>query len=386
MSNDKISEVRLRRITIALALGLSLGVLLYLAVGNRENAAFFQGDFPAFYAAAEIVWTGRGEELYDYALQRELETHHWPDFKGSFYIYPYPPFFALFLSPLASYSPLQAKAIASVFLFVALLGAMVLARRSSDFIRCHFLFALVYLLSFVPLQMAIAGDQNTTLSILCFALMYGAERKGLPFLTGMFASLLLYKPQFGGLVFIYLLVRGRRVELIGWGLGALLLYLFGTLVLGLSWPSIWFESATNFGNLNFTINNYNMISLAGVMYWLSDLVMGSGTQGLPWAYLISAVLLMFSAWYVRRNPKYFVLVPVLTLWLSPQTLFYDVSIALFYFLCELRPYNNSDFNLLAGIWFYGIMAFIFRDLVTFPLFSVLLLGILYFHFPKLVRS
>ena len=58
-----LTQRRLERITLALGLGLMLGVLLYLLKGEPAGSALFRGDFPAFYAAAEIVWTGRGAEL-----------------------------------------------------------------------------------------------------------------------------------------------------------------------------------------------------------------------------------------------------------------------------------------------------------------------------------
>ncbi|WP_295438877.1 glycosyltransferase family 87 protein [uncultured Thiodictyon sp.] len=379
----EITEARLRRITLALGVGLLLGVFFYLGAGKRENSSFFQGDFPAFYAAAEIVWTGRGADLYDFGLQRALENRHWPDLGGGYYVYPYPPFFALLLSPFASLSPLVAKGLASTCLFTALLVALALARKSSAFVHRHFLFSLVYLLTFVPLQIAIVGVQNTALSILCFALLHWASQNGRPLLTGLCASLLLYKPQFGAIVFLYLLGRGRRSELIGWSFGALVMYFLGTLVLGVSWPLIWVRAAFRFGDINFTINDYNMISIAGVMYWVFDAVFGVGAPGLPWAYLLSVTLLAFSVWYVRRDEHRFVLVPHLALLFSPQTLFYDVAIAIYCLMRDLRPSDPSDFKRLAAIWIYGVIAFLLRDLVSFPLFSLLLLAILWLHFRRM---
>ena len=141
----------MRRYSLALALGLGLGWLLYLVAGEREGSAVLRGDFPAFYAAAELVWSGQGAALYDFEQQRALENRIWPDFAGDYYVFAYPPFFALLLAPLAALSPLAAKALTSLLLVAALLGALRLLRPISDFVRQKFAFTLVYLLTFAPL-------------------------------------------------------------------------------------------------------------------------------------------------------------------------------------------------------------------------------------------
>jgi hypothetical protein len=382
MPNFELTDARLRRITLALAIGLVLGVLLYLAAGKREESSFIGGDFPAFYAAAEIVWSGRGADLYDYKLQRELENRHWPDFSGNFYVYAYPPFFALLLSPLAALSPLVAEGLASALLFASLLAALALTREVSPFVRRHFLFSLIYLLTLVPLEISIVGVQNTALSILCFAFIHWASQTERPLLTGLGASLLLYKPQLGALLFLFLMSRGRREELMGWGFGALVLYLLGTLVLGAFWPLVWAQEAAHFGEINFTINDH-MITLAGVMYWIFENALGAGARGLPWAYALSTTILLLSILYARRDEKRFALVPYLVLFLSPQSLYYDLGIAVFCFLRDLRPGNTKDFMILGAIWLYSVTAFALRRSVSFPLFAVPLVAIFWIHFRRI---
>ena len=377
-----VTKQRLSRITLGLGLGLTLGVLLFLLKGEPAGSALFRGDFPAFYAAAELVWTGRGTELYDFDLQRELENRHWPDFGGSYYIFAYPPFFALLLSPLAALTPLAAKVVSSLILFAALLGALRLLRRISPFVREHFTLVLVLLITFAPLQMALFGVQNTSLSILLFSLVFWASRQGYPGLVGFSAALLLYKPQFGALLFLFLLGRGQKNELLGWGLGALGLYLLGALVQGPAWPIIWLRAATAFGDLNFTINAGNMISLAGLMYWIGEAWQGEGARLLPWAYGIAACLLPLAVVYVRRDPRQFVLAPHLVLWLSPQTLFYDVAISLVCLIQDFRAGSGRDLCLFGLLWLYGMVALLLRDGVSFPLFSPLLLTLFAVHMHR----
>ena len=235
------------------------------------------------------------------------------------------------------------------------------------------------MLSFVPLLIAIVGVQNTALSLLILALVYAADQPDRPWLMGFTAALLLFKPQFGVLFFLFLLARGRTAELLGWALGALLLYLLGTLILGPAWPFTWLQAASQFGTLNFTINGHNMISLAGLAYWGGETLWGNGAAILPWAYLVAGVLLLVSAWYVRGDDRRRVLAPALVLLLSPQTLFYDLAIAVFFLLQGLRPGNRQDLLILAGLWLYGFVALMLRDATSFPLSAPLLLAVLWLH-------
>ena len=380
-SPPQVTSAPLRRYSLALAVGLGLGWLMYLVAGQREGSAFLRGDFPAFYAAAELVWSGQGGELYDFERQRALENRIWPDFAGDYYVFAYPPFFALLLAPLAALTPLAAKALTSLLLVAALLGALRLLRPISDFVRQQFAFTLVYLLTFAPLQISLVGVQNTALTLLLFALVHWAAQAGRPLVMGLAAALLLYKPQFGALVLVYLLAwgwgnplpgGGLRALVMGWGLGALALYLLGAVVQGWDWPLTWLTAAGQFGDANFVINDTNMISLAGLVYWVADRGLDLGAAALPLAYLAAAVLLALSAAYVRRAPARLVLVPPLVLLLSPQTLFYDITLALQSLILILRPGQTRDFLILAGIWLYGNVALLLRDTFDFPLFAPLL--------------
>ncbi len=376
MLHFSLTPARLQRLTLALLLGLVVGYLLFLVAGKREGSALLRGDFPAFFAAAELVWTGRGAELYDLGQQRALQNHHWPDFAGGYYIFAYPPFFALLLAPLAALPPLAGKALASLLLFAAFFGSLLLARRVSAFVSRYFLFTFIYLLTFAPLQIAIVGVQNTALSLFLFALVLWGIHSQRPWWTGLSAALLCYKPQFGALLAPFLLARRQRGEVLAWGLGLLGLYLLGVPVQGWTWPLAWLAAAHQFGEVNFTINAHNMISLAGLSYWFFAASLGAGATVLPWAYLGSAVLLLLSVWYLSRDPRRLVLAPALVLLCSPQTLFYDIAIALLALLTQLRPGEPRDFLILAAIWLYGAVALVMRDQFAFPLFSPLLLVII----------
>ncbi len=378
-----MTDARIRRITAALALGMLFGLAFYLAFGERKDSSFQRGDFPAFYAAAEIVWTGRGGDLYDFALQKEIENRHWPDLTGRYYIFPYPPYFALIISPLAALPPLTAKAVASGLLFVCVLGAFATSRAVSPFFQRHLSFSVFYLLTLVPLGGSIVGVQNTTISLLIFCLFYWSVRTRNHVLTGIASSTLLYKPQFGAPLSLFLIGRGKHAELAGLLLGALTFYLLGSLVLGWSWPLTWANAAMGFGSLNFSTNGHNMISFSGLCYWTFEHFFSRGSQALLWAYLSSATLLVYFISYVRNREDRLILIPYLILFLSPQTLFYDLGIAAFFFTRDLRPYHATDFLILGLLWFYCAIALLARDQVSFPLFTPPLLALFIIHARRL---
>lgn len=366
-----------------MGLALLLSFLLFLTVGSREQSALFRGDFPAFYVAAEIVHSGRAARLYDYSLQRELENSYWPDFGGTFLVFPYPPFFALILSPLAALPPLTAKAVAAGFLLAFLFGSLFITRPISAFVRTHFLFVVFYILTLPPVAISIVGGQNTALSILCFALVQYGIKSQHRWLTGFAAALLLYKPQFGGLLFLYLLGRRDKRELAGWGIGASALYLLGAWALGVNWPILWLQAAHHFGEINFVINDYNMISFVGLVYWVFETSLGAGSQALLWAYVCSAIIILVSIVYVVRDAQRFALVPYLVLLLSPQTLFYDIGIAAFCFVRDLVPYNIPDFKLLGVIWFCSAVGLLVRGSASPLLFVFLLSAMLWIHSKRI---
>ena len=60
---------------IAFAFLAAQMVLLLLPADLRaEQGVRIGGDWPAFYAAAETVWTGQLNALYDWGTQRELQA------------------------------------------------------------------------------------------------------------------------------------------------------------------------------------------------------------------------------------------------------------------------------------------------------------------------
>jgi hypothetical protein len=178
-------------------------------------------------------------------------------------------------------------------------------------------------------------------------------------------------------------LRWRKNELIGWSFGALVLYALGILVLGPLWPLIWLQEAKVFGDINFMINGFNMISLAGLSYWLSGLLVGDGSFLLPLGYIASLAGLLISHLYFRANEKRLLLIPYCVLLFSPQTLFYDLGIAVFFYIQALGASQEKSFHLLALLWLYCSAAILLRYDTSAPLFLLPLLMLLWGHFRRI---
>jgi len=330
------NQERRTRVFWALLIGLCLGLLLYLFFGNRQQASFFSGDFPAFYAAGYIVAQGWGHELYNYDLQRNIENLFWPDFDGEMYIFAYPPFVAAILAPLGFLAPLSAKFFFNAMLAYFMFLALVILRKHSPALTQDFRLSFLLALSFSPVFVSIVGAQNTAISMLLYAAMVAAGLRRThmsDFVLGICAGLFMYKPQYALTTIPVALILGRHRALFGVMLVAAFYYLLGAAVQGFFWPLLWLEEANRFGNINFTINADIMISVVGGFYALSSFLSESPERSLILGYIISGILLFSYLIYclktqTKEGSRLSVLClmgPVMVL-VSPQALFYDLGI------------------------------------------------------------
>jgi hypothetical protein len=175
-------------------------------------------DFIQFYAAAVSVVRGDAARLYDQAFQYSLQAELVGINPTGAYNFNAAPWLVFLFLPF-SFLPFKA-AYAAWILFQAtcLLVVMYLLkiqRRSA-----------VYLLSFFPIFAAFSYGQNGTFLLLLFTLTWHLLGKESPFLAGLTASLISYKPQFmTGLFLLWTLDRSRHRALLGacTGVGGLLL-------------------------------------------------------------------------------------------------------------------------------------------------------------------
>jgi hypothetical protein len=208
---ELLTEERLRLYPRALLGALCVALLLAVAqAGSGDPAARLGGDYPAFHAAGELVWQGRGAELYDAAVQEAAQQPYMPD--GGWLPFPYPPPLAVAHALLAPLPYGLAFAVHTLVLLGALAGAAA-ALRPVLGLRWPREALVVALLCFPPMFRALLGGQGTPLIALLVAGSVRALHDERPVVAGVVAGLLLYKPQLGlplvGLVALH--SRGRSV-------------------------------------------------------------------------------------------------------------------------------------------------------------------------------
>ncbi len=104
-AKSRLTEERLRvypRAELgAMALGFALLLLSPDGVGTIQGDP--GGDFRAFYAAGEIVRSGRAASLYDWSAQLAAQAAIAPGSTREFLPFAYPPFVALAYAPLSRF-------------------------------------------------------------------------------------------------------------------------------------------------------------------------------------------------------------------------------------------------------------------------------------------
>ncbi len=319
-----------RRLTYAWIAGGALWGAWLLSVllgpGNMDLAGQVIGtDYIQFFAAGETLRQGQSAELYNFSYQSQLQQAVAGPGLTSFHAFITPPFLAWLYVPFSilPYSwSFVTWSIMSIFLLWASIKLVTAGQPFKNFL---------WSLTWFPIFAAISFGQNSLLSLFLFSLTYWLWKKDKYLLSGMAASLLLYKPQLVlGIGLLWLLEwRGSWKSLLGLILG-------GGVLAGLSFwllpdaSRAYIELARNF--------------LPGMIYqdqfpfWHMHSLRGFWTLLLPGNRVISEGLsLIFSAlgvvafvYFWRRNREnkelLFAAAICLTIWITPHAMIYDWSI------------------------------------------------------------
>jgi hypothetical protein len=266
----------------------------------------------------------------------------------------YPPFYALCFAPTSYLSYEASWLVWSALSFLALvLTGRLLGIAAADWIGwsvCYF-----------PVFAAISYGQNSLISLLVLAAAYALWQADRPFLAGLTAGLLLYKPTIlvgVGLLWLLDLRRSWRC-LAGLVYMGVILVDIGLIVL----PSV---SVAYIHSLGETVGMTNRHSLAKLYasqgFWML-LLPGFDRLTHPLSLLTCAAgLAVFLAfwWRIRDSkPQSYALAVLSTLWLTPYAMLYDWSILLLpaALLWRERPDLRSRWLLLfALIWLAAIVS------------------------------
>lgn len=345
MSNRVFTYSRSYRLSIAIAISLLAANIIVAFRDTEETSSVRRGDFPAFYAAAVIFSSGKQANLYNEALQRDVQNQFFPALNGSFLPYAYPPFVAIILSPLAKLSPLLAKGIYTVMMIIflgltSIVMTKLLHRHPRDAI---IIFAVLF--SFGPVLSGVSAAQNISISMMLYAvacLMIARKGKHNEFLSGLVLGFWLFKPSFVPLVLFFALFGACFSLLLGALVPAALYYALGAVEFGWSWPTEWLSIARNFSKQDLITNCFQMVSIRGFTHALLQTFpftfsfrFGISLAGLLLALLIFSltayrfllVLRLTEARQQALEELFFLLGPAITL-LTPHALYYDLGLCL----------------------------------------------------------
>ena len=373
---------RIRRIAIALLIALALALawvgLDPLGSLSGPLTSVKLGDFPAFFSLAAIAAGSEPHRLYDFALQREIQNQIWPQLQGALLPGIYPPYVALLARPLVWLGPLWGHVVwGALQLLFLILTARAITRINSRLAE-YSVEILAGLLLCAPVLLGVFGGQLIAASMfiyaLCFIYQGRRDLRG-EIIFGSLIGLWFFKPHYA-LIMLMLPVIQWRVRVVATtALVATILYLLGSLVLGLDWIATWCDALTRFTPMNIIPNARQMTGLLGAVTGMPD----QANSALAWAALaLTTALLLRLAFAARQSlskpiglPKFLPLFGVTVVLATPQANFYDLGLALVA-LCSVLSLKTHKQLYLLGIWCGACgLASALRTVTPLPLFLIL---------------
>ena len=373
---------RIRRIAIALLIALALALawvgLDPLGSLSGPLTSVKLGDFPAFFSLAAIAAGSEPHRLYDFALQREIQNQIWPQLQGALLPGIYPPYVALLARPLVWLGPLWGHVVwGALQLLFLILTARAITRINSR-LADYSVEILAGLLLCAPVLLGVFGGQLIAASMfiyaLCFIYQGRRDLRG-EIIFGSLIGLWFFKPHYA-LIMLMLPVIQWRVRVVATtALVATILYLLGSLVLGLDWIATWCDALTRFTPMNIIPNARQMTGLLGAVTGMPD----QANSALAWAALaLTTALLLRLAFAARQSlskpiglPKFLPLFGVTVVLATPQANFYDLGLALVA-ICSVLSLKTHKQLYLLGIWCGACgLASALRTVTPLPLFLIL---------------
>ena len=323
-----LTEERLRVYprAVLVALGLALGGLVLSPNGVGTIHGDPGGDFRSFYAAGEIVRSGRAASLYDWSTQLATQAAITPGATRDFLPFAYPPFVALAYAPLSRLDFRLAYGLSTFGMVFMVYAAVLLLVPVFRRIGSQPLAVFVALLFFYPVLRAVGG-QTSAVGIVLIALVWRCLHDERELAAGAAMAFLFYKPQLAlPLICLAALLRRPKI-LVGFAGATALLYAVGAAVSGWSWLFEWWSQIGEFkqaqlGNLHNSISVLGFVeSLIGVG---SPAAMGIGA--LLSAALAVGIALIWLQARVSLNLRMAMTCCALVL-IPPHSLYYDAGIA-----------------------------------------------------------
>jgi hypothetical protein len=350
-------EWRMRVYPVAIIVALAATVVLAATAntGTGGPDRRLGGDYPAFYAAGEIARNGDWDHLYDAGTQQAAQSGLLDDAEGFLY-FAYPPPVAAVYAPLAGLAYRWSYLAHTLLMALALWGAIAMARPMVPLVDRFPVAAFAGALLTYPLFRAVTGGQNTALTLLLVVAAARFEREGRLGAAGIAVGLMLYKPQFGVVFLVLLIVRRQWKSVASASVVAGAMWAVSAVLIGADWVNGWWSQAAEFARLNADVNAPNVVSLPGAL----GHVLGTAGDVVGWlgaAVLVGGLVALW--WRVpgadpRAIYAFTAAVAVLAL---PQPLFYEAGLVVFLGALVVGRHARSGLVLAgtgAAVWIQPI--------------------------------
>jgi len=315
------------------------------------------GDYPAFYAAGQIVAEGEAAHLYALETQRDYQK---PLIGGQSGVLPfaYPPPLALLYAPLSQLPFRLSYAVHTLALVAALAGACALiARIYPQLVRHPFLLFFLALTAY-PILRAVMGAQNTAFSLLLLALIWSRLLANRHYQAGIFLGLLFFKPQFALPLAGLFVLSGRWRVWLSAGVTALAIYGASTALIGTGWIGDWLALVETFARLDVAVNFADLVSWQGFVQALfghTDTTAAALGWGLAGATALALAWLWFAGGRRGDISAQMALASVGLPLISPHTLYYDAGLALIAVVVLLGRAGAPQPAWILAAWAAGLL-------------------------------
>ncbi len=209
------------------------------AIGGRLG-----GDYPEFYGAGRIVRDGDGHRIYEAEVQARSQRDLYPEDEPPGHLdFAYPPAVAAAYVPLSLLPYRVSYVVHTGLLMAALAVAVHLLRPAVAAIRRRPWVAYALALTAYPMFRAVGAGQNTALTVLLIAAWWRWRWEGRPFLAGLAAGALLFKPQFAALFLVAVVLDRSVPTALGAFASALGLWVASAAVTGVGWVGAFVDHA-----------------------------------------------------------------------------------------------------------------------------------------------
>ena len=316
------SPARLHVYSLALVIGAALlpALLLFRGVWLIDPAGIpLPSDFLSFWSAGYLALQGKAALAYDFAAHGAIEVQAvGPSFKGYFSWF-YPPTFLIPMTALASLPYVAAFAVWTVLT----LGAYLVAARA--IVRSRITIALAFAAPPSILNLIAGQTGYLTAALLGGGLVLLNSH---PVVAGVLFGLMTWKPQFGLLIPVVLLITGRWRTIASAAATAAILAAVALAIFGSATWDAFLHSAPTAGNvlLEKGATGWNKLqSVYALVRWLGG---GATVAWIAHGAVAALICWLVARVWLRRAP-YELQAAALSagaLMVTPFLLFYDLTV------------------------------------------------------------